>query len=402
VDLNIENVSLPKVKIVAIAKDEAAYIPEWIHHHLYFGFDAIDIYINRTSDNSVQMLQQISMEYPQIKAFNADWVDMCPQGAQNNLQYIIYAKALEDARSSGDFDYILFLDVDEFWTPKNLLTSVQDCILKNPNADTISFQWINAFGQKDVFTGLQQLINGRINPLVKTLIKLDVEVKKIGFHFPELVHGQSFLVDGAKFIADAKVKEGLHKELQYLRPVMIIHRMFRSPLEYISLLNRGRPSDELQIKLNRGGYNEAAGREVLFELNKKSYIGYQTSFKQFLSKISVQQQLDVARQFIHTRYHNTLTYLPKVPIRYFPDLFRIFKGCTDKEYKILTDAVINSERLKRCKDPDELIELAKSVEKNDLRVAYVIWNRALEIRPKGPLIKARIKKIDEMLTKSGS
>ena len=45
-----------KVKVVAIAKDEGAYIAEWIFHHLYFGFDAIDIYVNRTTDNTCQNL----------------------------------------------------------------------------------------------------------------------------------------------------------------------------------------------------------------------------------------------------------------------------------------------------------------------------------------------------------
>ena len=29
------------VKIIAIAKDEGAYLAEWIHHHLYFGFSEI-------------------------------------------------------------------------------------------------------------------------------------------------------------------------------------------------------------------------------------------------------------------------------------------------------------------------------------------------------------------------
>lgn len=41
-----------KIKLIAIAKDEAAYLPDWIFHHLYFGFDSIDIYVNNTTDNT--------------------------------------------------------------------------------------------------------------------------------------------------------------------------------------------------------------------------------------------------------------------------------------------------------------------------------------------------------------
>ena len=52
------NKSKIKTKIVAVAKDEGAYFSEWIHHHLYLGFDAIDIYVNRTSDNSLEILKK--------------------------------------------------------------------------------------------------------------------------------------------------------------------------------------------------------------------------------------------------------------------------------------------------------------------------------------------------------
>lgn len=52
-----------KIKLVAIAKDEAAYLPEWIFHHLYFGFDQIDIYVNNTSDNTFALGEQLG--FPQ-------------------------------------------------------------------------------------------------------------------------------------------------------------------------------------------------------------------------------------------------------------------------------------------------------------------------------------------------
>ena len=395
----ISNVPGPKVKLVAIAKDEGAYIPEWVFHHLYLGFDAIDVYVNRTTDNSLAMLDAISQFYPQVKGHSADWVDQCPEESQNNLQYIIYAKAFYEAKKSGEFDYVLFLDIDEFWTPKSMRTSVQEVIAKYPEADTISFQWINEFGKDEVFQPLRRSLDGRINPLVKTLIKVSAEVTKHRFHFPELKDGQSVLVDGDKFRRDPNVREGLHKDLRHLRPVMIIHRAFRSPMEYVSLLNRGRPSGELQIKLNRGGYNECTGREVLFELNEKYYAKYRDALAGFLSHLQIEDLLNSARDFVKNRYEQTLNYLPNVPRMYFVDLFRVFKGCTDYEYSRLTEAIVNSPRLKRCKNPDELIELAKEIDKVNIHVAHVIWKQALEHRPKGPLIKTKIR---EYLEQYGS
>ena len=48
----------PKIKLVAIAKNEAAYLPQWIHHFLV-GFNEIEIYINDTTDNSVAICEKI-------------------------------------------------------------------------------------------------------------------------------------------------------------------------------------------------------------------------------------------------------------------------------------------------------------------------------------------------------
>lgn len=53
-----------KVKLVAIAKDEAAYLPDWIFHHLYFGFDSIDIYVNNTTDNTYDLKLIFNAMFP--------------------------------------------------------------------------------------------------------------------------------------------------------------------------------------------------------------------------------------------------------------------------------------------------------------------------------------------------
>ena len=63
-----------KVKLVAIAKDEGAYLVDWIFHHLYFGFYAIDIYVNRTSDNTFEIADKLkSLE--QVRFLDGDALD---------------------------------------------------------------------------------------------------------------------------------------------------------------------------------------------------------------------------------------------------------------------------------------------------------------------------------------
>ena len=98
-----------KTKIVAVAKDEGAYLAEWVHHHLFLGFDAIDIYINRTSDNSLEILHKISEKYPQVNYFTADWIDLCSAEVGGKIQEITYALALDKEKQSKNFDYLMYL-----------------------------------------------------------------------------------------------------------------------------------------------------------------------------------------------------------------------------------------------------------------------------------------------------
>lgn len=61
-----------KVKIFAIAKDEGAYIPQWVFHHFYFGFDEIEIWLNNIEDNSVEVCEKLANVYPKFKYEVAD------------------------------------------------------------------------------------------------------------------------------------------------------------------------------------------------------------------------------------------------------------------------------------------------------------------------------------------
>ena len=62
-----------RIKLAAIAKDEAAYIPLWVYHHLRFGFDSIDVWINASNDNSIKILEKIKEKnHIKINFFDAD------------------------------------------------------------------------------------------------------------------------------------------------------------------------------------------------------------------------------------------------------------------------------------------------------------------------------------------
>ena len=169
---------MAKIKLVAVAKDESAYLPEWIFHHFYFGFDAIDIYINRTQDNSLDALEKIQKIHKNLNFYVADWIDLClDKTVRSQLQNIIYAKSYYEEKSKQTYTHIMFLDIDEFWTPLDLNTNINHFIDKFQKHSSISFQWFNISGEEKQFSYLEKEMNGRYNSHVKTLINSSTFVR---------------------------------------------------------------------------------------------------------------------------------------------------------------------------------------------------------------------------------
>ena len=64
---------MASIKLVAIAKDEAAYLAEWIYHHLSIGIQEIDVYLNGITDNSYRLMRLINAKHKNVKFYNADY-----------------------------------------------------------------------------------------------------------------------------------------------------------------------------------------------------------------------------------------------------------------------------------------------------------------------------------------
>ncbi|MFT6989524.1 MAG: hypothetical protein ACJASL_001497 [Paraglaciecola sp.] len=372
--------NMPTVKIVAVAKDEAAYIPEWVHHHTYFGFNAIDIYINRTTDNSWDVVRALQKTMPHVSCYSADWVDTCPAEAKHYLQFIVYAKAFEEEKKAQKFDYIMFLDIDEFWTPSDMQSSIQDYIKQQPEVLAMSFGWFNEHGDTAHFQPIKYQSSGQLSPLVKTLISLKADISEVGLHQSQLSSDKVCLVDGDSFISSADNKECLHQDLIKIRTVMILHRMFRSPMEYISMLSRGRPSDSLALKLNRGGYNKASGTHTQFVLHEEAYLVYINSLTEFLGQENLLFVLEPARRFVCERYNTTLNSMGDLPIENLIRLFDVFKGCDDQVMDCLVETISQSASLQSCKDASLLLTLAEKVRRYNSALASDIWSLSIGLQ----------------------
>ena len=380
----------PRVKLVAVAKDESAYLPEWIHHHLYFGFAAIEVHINRTTDNSFALMEKIRQQYPNVVAKSADWIDLCPEAAQHHIQQLVYAMTWNEVQRSEDFDYIMFIDVDEFWMPLDMTTQIADVIDDLNYPDTISFQWFNEHGVEKPFSPLAQVIGGARHKLVKSVIKKEAKVSGMSLHLPRMRSFSRLLVDGKKFKPAPNQHEQLHPQLSKIRSCMIVHRLNRSPMEYVSLLNRGRPSKKLAIKTNRFGYNHNADEAESLVLNEENYQTYHRSYQDFLSKMAISSEMSEAQNFVKSRYNRTIDAINDVPIANAKEVVRAFGNCDDKICNALSKKYGAERFIESVKTPALLRDLAVAFERVDLTTSLKLMKRASELHPTGPQIQLKL------------
>nr|ALF35146.1 Glycosyl transferase [Vibrio alginolyticus] len=286
-----------KVKIVAIAKDEARYIVEWIYHHVYFGFDAFDIYVNNTSDGTVAILTRLAEKFD----INIIMADDLYRSAPANFQTNAYNQSLQQA-DSDEFSHLAFLDIDEFWTPKDFSTGIHELLAEADNYDVLLFNWAIHRSETE-FSRCFSQVNALITDHhVKSIAKVGCQARA-GIHNAygaNLAYANSDL-EPAVFADDVKAKI---KAEHHLAPnVFVVHRLYRSQIEYVSMLGRGRPRGD-RFKSNRTGYylNNDHGYQFTVSPDKLEtyYIGYEA----LIEECALEAMLADAQQFVMQRYHN--------------------------------------------------------------------------------------------------
>jgi protein-L-isoaspartate O-methyltransferase len=122
-----------KVILCAIAKNESAYLVEWISYHKFIvGFDEVLIYENDSTDDSNSLLQELQK------------LGLCQYITWNRKagippQQTAYNHAIKTQKNI--YQWICFLDLDEFLVLKKY-NSIHDCISHFQHfADSISLNW---------------------------------------------------------------------------------------------------------------------------------------------------------------------------------------------------------------------------------------------------------------------
>ncbi|WP_080973255.1 glycosyltransferase family 2 protein [Aeromonas hydrophila] len=291
------------VRIAAIAKDEGAYLPQWIYHHFYFGFNSIDIYVNQTTDNSADICKKISSFY-NVRVQDGDAL-VSSHGA--NFQKAAYEHAFEIAKKEG-VTHLMFIDIDEFWTPLDFTMNVHEHIEKYKENDVLCYEWaIPSHDDKPFslpFSTSQKLLK---NYHLKCLFNTGIDVNNIGIHNVISVAANYAMADGSspRFDSDTKATIFPEDTVGPLKEVFVLHRVARSQVEYISLLGKGRPSTKNKLKNNRWGFiNSNSG--VDFNISEQLLNNYTSGLSELIAKSKIDADINSAVTFVMDRFRQVV------------------------------------------------------------------------------------------------
>lgn len=300
---------LPKVCVVSIVKDEAPYIAEWIAHHVYFGFDSFHFVINRTTDETVSILDKLSKTYSGISYEFSDWIDICHPKIRGSMQQIVYAKNFLEL----DFDYFMFLDLDEYWASKDFASCVKKNIIDNDYPNIIYYQWHAELGVQAPFKSFSPENRYFLMSLGKSLIKKNTKIEMFRVHIP-VTRDRVVMSDGTEFKSKVKPPQFVHPDISSRRDHFVVHRMFRSENEYLSKLMNGSPSSTKSIKHNRKkGFITQHDAEFDFFIDPSKFAEYDGFVKSFTS--IVKSDVTIAQETLLARHMDLYLSIPSLYIQ---------------------------------------------------------------------------------------
>lgn len=236
-----------RTAIIAIARNEDLYLGEWVDYHLSLGFDRLIIALNDDVFN------------PPLSDPKVTWEDF--HGVQG-VQPIAYRRLYK--RYRGEFDWILFLDIDEF-----LVMEYHDSVgdfLEDFNNGIIRLNELH-YGDGemlDVIDGNYQVFNRFLIPgsgdstYVKSFINTRVDVRN------RMIYGHGIYdptLDAVNALGEPCGNRNQHEERVVLSVAWINHYRTKTVGEYV------------RQKLFRGGANRNPGRytmDYFWRINRRT------------------------------------------------------------------------------------------------------------------------------------
>lgn len=333
-----------KIRIVAIAKDELAYLPEWIFHHLYFGVDEIDVYINNTNDGSEKLVAALKT-LSNVRFLDGDKYF---RGAQRHPQIRIYEEALKQSKKDG-ITHLFYLDLDEYWVPADLKLTIKECC-SDVGGDAVSFEWLIKKNENENFLPtISNELKGTRAQHVKTIFNVKLDIRAVNQHNVISDTCDYRLADGVVFEFDSNdfYKVPLHYLKRPLPQAFVLHRMHRSQMEYVSLLGRGRPVSEdkkTQFKDNRSGYMDSTFDTELY-FNENNLAHYVDAREEFCGRYNLVPLIVEGQNYVESRFKKVLSDIASSGIEHAGLLAKLLKNVTLPEVLNVFDSFIYNHNL---------------------------------------------------------
>lgn len=379
-----------KVAALAVVKDEAAYIVDWINHCFYMGFEEVYIAVNRSSDLTEKILFDFSALDNRVHVYNTDWLDMFPNrdGINIHLQYYSFCFLLNEASKKEDITHFFPLDADEFWFSDVFGQSIGEYLSSLPSFDVVSIPWAAQSGDSMEFLMPFENSLFTLKQNVKSVFSRDAlsNIEKYLLHIPdfncsELKHLDSNGDDAVRI--DDKTQR-IKINSNTMRS-MILHRMLRSQKEYVALLMRQRPSSTLPIKDNRSGFDFSYSE--VFDLGDSK-----SQYFDFLEKgrLPFIEDIEFSKDSLVAKADSIFDVDFKVIKENIDVYLRVLRG-TDY-FDRLVDLYCES-----CDSFSDFRDLAIRLENKDLDLSYHFMKCARNLRPNGTLILKKIASYEEAL-----
>jgi hypothetical protein len=286
-----------RVKLCAIAKNEGAYLADWVFHHLHFGFDALEVWINGTDDTSVEIMESVCSEYPQVSFRVADKLLRDSLAKRRYFQYRAYARMAKGAARQG-FSHVAFLDLDEYWTPRDLATSIGAFVAEDDDINVVSFQWCwdtPDLDREPFAPVVRDSVMLQLDRHVKSVIRLDDRIVQFRTHTARTSAGRRMLLDSPFPMVDERgqqwgsvvPQEYLEQHWDVLPKAFVLHAVHRSQIEYVASLAKGlrQTGADLDLKTNRRGYALNGAPQLEFVPVSEALAAYSRERDRFHSRI---------------------------------------------------------------------------------------------------------------------
>jgi len=205
----------------------------------------------------------------------------------------------------------MFLDIDEFWTPRDLRSTVQVVLESAGMPSLAAFNWFIALSDIEPFSAtITPLLEGIHHTNVKSAFNAKLRLRARTPHSVTPIWPRpTWSSSGAGFASGAR--DATRTTPKSFGDGFVIHRYYRSQMEYLALLGRGRPKDKsLVFKNNRNGFH--AGRKNdprrdEFRPPADAYLAYCQDLKAQLAEFDIQEFTPSAQESVRLRAARVLS-----------------------------------------------------------------------------------------------